>query len=294
MKAIFAMIVALAASTPGFAADRLIRLDDAATLFAPAVGKQVTAVFSDALVQKYFGHAEFPGVVLSELSDTHACFFGRNAGLDPESDKLKDLARGDQGDICLPRSDVSVKYAPMSVEGAPPQPFYQTDAGKCQWAWKTGNGIGLWAEDCTFDTGHWLVTPDAGGDVFSLSVDGGDPFAVLRQFRKKPDEAPDVLLPALRKQGLIPDDDECRFAVSDSQKPVGDWQFFEIMPNGKRKQAFDATPQGDVPEPPCGEVGFAVDYVGFFMVNSQHPDRVLFVNLGQDGTMFDPFSISLF
>ena len=66
------------------------------------------------------------------------------------------------------------------------------------------------------------------------------------------------------------------------------------MPTGKIKEAFDAQVQLEVPPPPCGEVGYAADFIGFFMVHKDHPDRVVFVNLGQDGTMIDPFSLTLF
>lgn len=281
-------------ATPAAAAEKLVRFDDPATYFAPALGKQVTAVFSDALVQKYFGKAEYPGVVLSELSDTHVCFFGKTAGLDPDDAKLKDLARGEQNDICVPRAEVSAKYTTQEVAGASPQPFYNTDATNCAWVWKTGKGIGLWAEDCKFDTGLWAVTYDAKDDSFSLSVNGGDPFPVLRQFHKKPDEGPDVLLGELKSKGLIPADDECKFTPSETEKTIATWHFWEITPVGKRKEAFDAAPKDEIPEPPCGEVGFAVDYVGFFMIDDRHPDRVLYVNLGQDGTMIDPFTISIF
>ena len=36
-----------------------------------------------------------------------------------------------------------------------------------------------------------------------------------------------------------------------------------------------------------------VDGSGVFMVSDAHPGRVIHVDLGQDGTMFDPFTITL-
>ena len=42
-----------------------------------------------------------------------------------------------------------------------------------------------------------------------------------------------------------------------------------------------------------GKLGYAVDSVGFFMVKDDAPDRVLYANLGQDGTMIDLASIRL-
>ena len=285
----FAMIMAM----PAAAAEKLVRFDDPGTNFAPALGKEVTAVFSDALVQKYFGKAEYPGLILWELSDTHACFRGEHAGLDAADAKLKDLARREQNDICVPRGSVSVKYAPQEIAGASPQPVYHTGAN-CTWAWKTGRGIGVWAEECKFHTGLWALAYDAAQDNFALSVDGKNPFPVLRQFHKKPDEAPDALLKDFKAKGLISSDSECKFEKSKDHKSTGTWEFLEIVPTGRLKENFDALPKDEIPDPPCGEIGFAVGFVGYFMINSKHPDRVLYVNLGQDGTMFDPTSISLF
>ena len=37
--------------------------------------------------------------------------------------------------------------------GAPPAPFYATDRKACSWQWRKGKGIGLWTEQCKFDTG---------------------------------------------------------------------------------------------------------------------------------------------
>ena len=41
------------------------------------------------------------------------------------------------------------------------------------------------------------------------------------------------------------------------------------------------------------QLGYRVDLIGFFMVHDTKPDRVLYVNLGQDGTMIDLASITL-
>ena len=80
--------------------------------------------------------------------------------------------------------------------------------------------------------------------------------------------------------------------VSDQPAPPG-WTAWQVVPVGKRKEAFDSVVQTEVPEPPCGELGYRVDLIGFFMVNDANPDRVLYVNLGQDGTMIDINSITL-
>jgi len=152
----------------------------------------------------------------------------------------------------------------------------------------------VWTEECKFSTGLWAVAYDPAKDNFSLSVDGKNPYPVLRQFHKNPDEALDVLLKDFKAKGLVSNDTECKFEKSQDQKSTGAWEFYVIAPTGGLKEKFDALPKDEIPDPPCGEIGYAVDFVGYFMIDRKHPDRVLYVNLGQDGTMFDPTSISLF
>ena len=137
------------------------------------------------------------------------------------------------------------------------------------------------------------MTHDEAEDWFSLSADNGDAYTVLRQFHVAAGEGPDALLPSLKSRGLIRDSADCQFAPATDQPVPAGWTAWEVMPVGKLKQDFDARPQDEVPDPPCGEIGMTADSIGFFMVRKDHPDRVLHVNLGQDGTMIDPASITL-
>jgi hypothetical protein len=288
------ILSALILATPALAAEKTLRFDDAGTYFPAGIGRQVTLVFAPGMVSKYFPNTTYGNVTLSDLPDGQVCFYSTESGLDPADAKFKDIARKDQNDMCVARADVSVKYDAQEIAGATPQPFFQTDAQNCKWSWKTGKGIGLWAEDCKFESGSFVVTYDAGKDAFMLGADGSDAYAVVRQFYKKAEEGPDALLPDFKAKGLIPNDDECRFAPSDVVKPFGAWQIFEILPTGKRKETFDAAPSDEIPEPPCGQIGEAVDSLAYFMIDQRHPDRVLYLDLGQDTPLFDPTSISLF
>ncbi|WP_395686325.1 hypothetical protein [Aestuariivirga sp.] len=176
---------------------------------------------------------------------------------------------------------LSVLVAPAAAE-APPQPLNATDTTRCTWLWRSGGGLGLWTEQCRFETGLWEVLYDAAADRFVLRVDGGEHFTVLQQFRN-PGGAP-AILPELKARGLVTDDAECVMApVSDQPAPPG-WSAFQVLPTGARKAAFDAQVQQEIPDPPCGLLGHSVSSIGFFMVRADRPDRVLYVNLGQDGS----------
>ncbi len=273
------------------AQETLLSATDPSIGLGGALGKQVYVTFAPSFAGAHLPRADFEGLTVSDLPESQICFFGSDMGLDPTSPGLAGFVRKDEGDVCVPRADVSFRYTPQKVEGAPPVPFYATDAKACDWSWKAGQGIGLWTETCTFETGRWAVEYDAANDWFALSVNGENPYPVVRQWRKP--GGVEVLLPDLKAKDLVLDDPDCVFqSTSEMQAPPG-WSAFEVMPVGKLKASFESQPTDEIPEPPCGELGMAVDYVGFFMVHKEHQDRVVYVNLGQDGTMIDIDSLTL-
>ncbi len=102
-----------------------------------------------------------------------------------------------------------------------------------------------------------------------------------------------AILPGLIAKGPVPATD-FEFAPAHNRQTVVGWSFWGIVPVGQRKKDFDSLPGDEVPSPICGDLGYAADYIGFFMISDSHPQRVLHVNLGQDGTMFDPFSVRFY
>lgn len=175
----------------------------------------------------------------------------------------------------------------------PPMPAHSTSPGHCSWVWREGGGVGLWTETCTFDDRLFAVTYDAAGRRFVLSVNDENPRTVLQQFRAP--GGPQALAATLKTQGLIRGDAECQMvplAGRPSPAPEG-WTAWHVMPTGSLKDAFDKQVKVEVPEPPCGQLGFTVDAVSFFMVKDDVPGRVFYVDLGQDGTMIDIATIRL-
>jgi hypothetical protein len=258
-----------------------------------ALGKQIDVRFSEGFAKGRLAARDIDGVILYELTADTVCLYGRGKGLEPEAPELAPYANPmGGGDVCVPLAEVSVRLPTRTpAPGAPVAPFYATDRENCSWVWKQGKGIGLWTEQCKFDTGLWDVIYEPANDLFALRVDAGEPYPVLRQFRQQGGAA--ALLPSLKGKGLVLDDPECVMAkVEDQPAPPG-WTAWQVVPTGKRKEAFESLVQVEVPEPPCGVLGYRVDLIGFFMVPEQAPDRVLYVNLGQDGTMIDLASITL-
>jgi hypothetical protein len=186
----------------------------------------------------------------------------------------------------------------------PAMPTHGTDPEKCVWEWKQqelpdGGTLGVWAERCAFDTGDWELVWAADLPGFNLAVDGEPQFTVIQVFDKPAEAEPSAILPELRERGYIPDDDECILepAADSVLATIGPsprtQAFFEVRPTGARLAALEATPADEVPEPPCGEYGWSTHGVRYFMTDITHATRVIYVNLGQDGTMFDPRTIIL-
>lgn len=287
------LTAAVLGAAPALAGDTLVPAGDALPELRAAFGKQIDVRFSESFARDRLASADIDGVIVYGLRDGKICLYGQGKGLEAAQPALATFASPDGGgDVCVPLAEVSVRVAPhQPVDGASPVPFYSTDKTACSWVWRQGKDLGVWTEACKFDTGLWGVSYDPAQDLFALSVDSGDPYTVLQQFRAA--GGPTALLGTLKEQGLVLDDAECVMAkVTDQPAPPG-WTAWQVVPTGKRKEAFDAVVQEEIPEPPCGKLGFAVDSVGFFMVQDDHPDRVLYANLGQDGTMIDLASIRL-
>ena len=157
----------------------------------------------------------------------------------------------------------------------------------------SGAGVGIWAERCDLDTGLWVPRFDAALPGFVLTLDGRDEVTILQIFEKPGDAGVDAILPELRDRGYIPDDDECVFESAAIRPAPRTIAFYEIKPTGSRLAAFEATPDDDVPEPPCGDYGWSTHGLRYFMTDIRFPERVLYIDTGQDGTLFDPASITL-
>ena len=285
----------LLAASAARAEEKIVRLDDPAIAVEGSLWKNMDVRFSESFAKDRLTSPDQDKMAVSELPPGKICFQdGSEDGIDLEVPAMKEFARADKGDFCVNRADVSVRYTPITVAGAPPSPPYYIDKSACQWTWKQGKGIGIWYEDCNYGDDPWTVAYDDAVDGFVAKTASGEsePFGMMLQFRKA--GGPEALLPDLKKAGKVLDTPDCEFQpVKDSMiQLTAGWTAWEVAPTGKLKETFDATPEGDMPEPPCGDLGQAVDYIGFFLVHKDHPDRILWVDLGQDVSPIDLPSIT--
>lgn len=177
----------------------------------------------------------------------------------------------------------------------PPEPpkGALADTARCQWEWKSGGGIGVWAERCALDTGVWELSFREDLPGFVLTVDGQREATVLQLFKKPADAGIAAILPELRRRGYIPDDALCAFGPAAITSAPRTAAFFDIRPTGERKTAFEATPADEVPEPACGEYGWSTHGIRYFLTDIRHADSVVFINTGQDGMMFDARTVTI-
>lgn len=175
----------------------------------------------------------------------------------------------------------------------PPQPTGSSVPGSCTWEWKTGGGVGIWAERCDLQTGVWEPRFEASLPGFVLTIDGEDQGTILQVFDKPADADVSAILPVLREKGYIPDDGDCVFEPATIGPAPRTIAFYEIKPTGTRLEAFEATPDDEVPEPPCGDYGWSTHGIRYFFTDTRFPERVIYVDIGQDGTMFDDTTITL-
>jgi len=180
-----------------------------------------------------------------------------------------------------------------AAHAQPSMPTESTVPDQCQWLWKSGAGVGIWAERCDLDTGLWEPRFEPALPGFVLTIDGKDEGTILQVFDKPADAEISAILPTLRAKGYIPNDDECVFEPAEIRAAPRTIAFFEIKPTGSRLEAFEATPEDEVPEPPCGDYGWSTHGVRYFFTDTRFPERVIYVDIGQDGTMFDATSITL-
>ena len=177
---------------------------------------------------------------------------------------------------------------PRAAESRPAEPSGQrlADAEKCAWEWRSSGGVGVWAQRCRFATGEWALQSDPSLPGFAQTVDGADPVTVLQVFSWPPEQGLEGLKSELLQSGAIPYAD-CALRPIEGRPTIKGRSYLELRPVGERLTAFNATPQGEIPEPPCGSYGWSTHGVRYFVIEQSHQGKALFVDIGQDGMMFD-------
>lgn len=175
--------------------------------------------------------------------------------------------------------------------GRPAIPSWATDDAACEWQWREGGGFGLWTEACTLGPGHWDIAWDDTSRAFWQRLDAAPAGRVIQGWILDSSGGIDPLAGVLRDSGDLPSEAGCVFRLDDAgPMPVGpDTQWFTLAPEAVWP-AEDAA-QDQVPDDPCGAYGISASGIRHFLTDPRWPDRVVFVDFGQERPKFDPASL---
>ena len=150
--------------------------------------------------------------------------------------------------------------------------------------------IDAWS--CTLPTGRWEVRAEPELPGFSLWVGNVRRETVVHAVPRAPGAPLSSIIGTLAQAGLVAQD-HCRFVRTRSAATPRGTRTYEIRPTGPRLEALRATPRDQIPEPPCGEYGWSTHGVRMFVIDPRRPQWVVYLNLGQDGTLIDPATLQI-
>jgi hypothetical protein len=160
----------------------------------------------------------------------------------------------------------------------------------CQWEKVSDATVGLeaWVETCEYGTrkiDHTLQ----GHSLSEHYSDGGVPYAVVDVLDLGVGETPDAGMKRLfaeRTSKAVAG--RCRLAEYRGDKPPSGVKRYTFVPDPAYQKELDAKRDpNEVPDPPCGDWGFAPDGIQYFEVHQGPARRILFVRVGQDVPLFD-------
>jgi len=151
-------------------------------------------------------------------------------------------------------------------------------------AWEKFSDIGLeaWVERCDYH-GRKIDFVAQGKSLAIRYSDGGKPEPVIDVIDRLPGESAEAavtrIFDAHSDKQLVKKCVARPFRGMKARKDVQRYTFVLKNPKAAKK-----TPDGDMPEPPCGDWGDSPDGIQYFEV---HPTKIFFVRVGQDIPLFD-------
>lgn len=179
--------------------------------------------------------------------------------------------------------------AAESLPPIPPLPTWQTDARHCEWHWRKGGGLGLWAETCRLSTGRWDVVWDEPAAAFVLRHNGRPQQTVVQPWLLPKGQGLEGLTRRLQDAAALAVTAACQWQPTAPRPAPRTVAFWALVPKDPR--ALAPTAQGEVPAPVCGAYGASTHGVRYFIIDTRWPERAVFVDEGQERPMFEPLSI---
>ena len=171
----------------------------------------------------------------------------------------------------------------------PEKPGWQTEAGACSWQWREGGGFGVWTETCRFNEATWQVIWNPSENAFVTRRDENVlGIAMQPWLLPEPSDIPS-LLPALVDAGYLQVGSACEIREV-ALRPAPPGRTFHVLAPVE-PAALQPTAEGEVPEPACGPYGASTHGVRYFIADTGWPDRLVFVDEGQERPLFEASSL---
>jgi hypothetical protein len=162
------------------------------------------------------------------------------------------------------------------------KPTYQTPG--CTWEYFTlSKRIGLWSESCNFEGTIWTLKSTVAQDALALIINGSHERTAIQVLPKSAAQSIEVL------KEKVGGPEGCMFQKNDAQS-TATRSVYELVPTGGTKRAFELS-KLELPPDPCGQYGISASGQRVFEIWSGHEDTVLFLNYGQEGSLFEYDSV---
>ena len=184
--------------------------------------------------------------------------------------------------------------APAATKDAPSR---AADKG-CKWEKIDDKALGLalWVERC--DYGFRKINLYAKQNTLMQHYsDGGEDETLIEVFDLKEGETPEAGVKRVFAEHT-PDKDlvaRCLLKPYDDDPVPPGRKRYTFKPNAALQKELDKqTDPGDIPEPPCGDWGYAPDGIQYFETQpASGARRILFVRVGQDEPLYDENTLRL-
>ena len=176
-------------------------------------------------------------------------------------------------------------------------PSRAADKG-CAWEKIDDQSLGLaaWAERC--DYGFRKINLYVKQNTLMQHYsDGGEDEALIEVFDLRDAETPETGVKRVFAEHT-PDKNlvaRCLLKPYDDDPVPAGRKRYTFKPNAALQKELDKqTDPGDIPEPPCGDWGYAPDGIQYFETQpASNTRRILFVRVGQDEPLFDENTLRL-
>ena len=190
--------------------------------------------------------------------------------------------------------------AALALSAAAPAPSGSRAPEKgCAWKLFSSPALGLEVPYQRCDFGYRVIDFVAGKNALLESMtDTGkkaDIYPVVTVFEKKAEEGPDEAILRVAGKKLSRYKRKHCIVLAKHVASLGAGKAaFTLSPDAEYLSKVEDEAGGDIPAPPCGDLGELADGLTYFEFHpTENPRRFLFVNAGQDTPLFDETALKL-